>query len=63
MKYKYFCNNDQCTDYKKQFEVIQKITEDKLKTCNCCKEDKLEKVIEAPFFKFTGVGVYSNGTQ
>lgn len=63
MLYRYYCNDLKCESYQKIFEVKQSIKEDKLKVCKVCKNETLEKTLEAPFFKLKGVGVYGNGTQ
>lgn len=51
--YEYVC--DQCGH---EFEAIQKISEDPLKTCPQCKQDSLRKKISAAGFRLKGGGWY-----
>lgn len=57
--YKYRCNH--C---KIEFEVKQKMRDDKLKDCEHCKQtDSLERLINFEgVTKIGGIGVYANGT-
>ncbi|WP_163832975.1 FmdB family zinc ribbon protein [Spartinivicinus ruber] len=51
--YEYLC--DQCEN---THEVIQKISDDPLKTCPQCGEDALKKLLSAPAFRLKGSGWY-----
>lgn len=63
-KYDYKCLNKDCEKFDIIFEKTQSIKEDKLKTCECCKKDTLERLItSAPSFTLKGQGWYSNGTH
>lgn len=62
MIYRYYCSDLKCEDYQKIFEIKQNIKDDKLKVCKTCKNETLEKTIEAPFFKLTGIGNYKSGS-
>ena len=63
MKYDYKCLNKDCKKYDIIFEVTQSIKEDKLKTCECCKKDTLERLItKSSGFNLKGQGWYKNGT-
>ena len=62
MIYRYYCSDLKCEDYQKVFEIKQNIKDDKLKVCKTCKNKTLEKTIEAPFFKLTGIGNYKSGS-
>lgn len=61
MIYRYYCNDLKCESYQKVFQVKQNIKDDKLKVCIDCKNETLEKIIEAPYFRLNGVGVYQRG--
>jgi putative FmdB family regulatory protein len=43
--YTYKCTNKSCSKHEECFEVIQKITDDKLETCSECDTNSLTKVI------------------
>ena len=43
-KFDYHCNNEECNH---EFEVEQRISDDKLVTCPKCGQDTLERVILA----------------
>ena len=48
----------QCTNCSHEFETIQKISEDPLKTCPECQQDALRKKISAAGFRLKGGGWY-----
>jgi putative FmdB family regulatory protein len=63
-KYDYKCLNEKCKKFNIIFEVSQSIKEDKLKTCDYCKEDSLERLITgAQKFTLKGYDWYKNGTH
>lgn len=63
MKYDYVCRNQDCLNFNKVFEVNQSIKDDKLKNCNYCKKDTLERLItKNNGFSINGIGVYQKGT-
>lgn len=66
INYIYACYNKECSDYKKEFSKLQSIKDDKLKVCDTCKKEELERLIQRPDtknFKIGGIGVYENGTN
>lgn len=54
--YTYKC--DKCDH---QFEEIQKMTDDPLKTCPSCKKEKLKKIITGGQFALKGKGWFKSG--
>jgi len=58
--YTYKCTNEECDDYEKLFDVVQKITDDKLVHCPCCQDDTLVKVIGHTQVIFKGEGWPTN---
>ncbi len=48
----------QCTACGTQVEVLQKITDEPLRTCGACGKDKLTKLVSAPVFRLKGGGWY-----
>ena len=63
MKYDYKCLNKECEKFDIVFEITQSIKEDKLKTCEHCKKNTLERLITLTGgFNIKGIGVYKNGT-
>ena len=48
----------QCVDCEHKLEIIQKISEDRLKKCPECGEDSLRKLISAVSFRLKGTGWY-----
>lgn len=56
--YKYKCQNEKCNH---EFEIKQSIKDDKLKTCDKCKEDKLDRVPQKSDFVLNGDGWFNKG--
>ena len=48
----------QCQSCGHQFDVIQKISDEKLTICPKCKEKKLKKLVTSAGFKLKGTGWY-----
>ncbi|MAW48653.1 MAG: transcriptional regulator [Gammaproteobacteria bacterium] len=48
----------QCESCGHQFDIIQKVSDDKLKICPKCNEPKLKKLVTAAGFKLKGTGWY-----
>lgn len=48
----------ECQECGHHHEVLQKISEDPLKTCPVCKADALKKLISAAGFRLSGSGWY-----
>ena len=48
----------QCQECGHKLEVMQRITEDPLKTCPSCSEDRLKKLISKVAFQLKGTGWY-----
>ena len=48
----------QCQSCGHQFDVIQKISDEKLTICPKCKEKKLKKLVTSAGFKLRGTGWY-----
>jgi putative FmdB family regulatory protein len=56
--YEYKCDN--CHN---QFEIIQKMSDEPLKTCTHCHTDNLKKLMSSGSFILKGGGWYKNGKQ
>ena len=52
----YKCTNKKCSDFNKEFDQKQKISEDKLVWCPKCKEATLVTVLQASNFNLSGGG-------
>ena len=48
----------QCQSCGHQFDVIQKVSDEKLTICPKCKEKKLKKLVTSAGFKLKGTGWY-----
>ena len=48
----------QCNACEHQFEELQKLSDDPLKTCPSCEKDELKKLISAGGFRLKGDGWY-----
>tara|TARA_B100001027_G_C16232389_1_gene315270 strand:+ start:534 stop:758 length:225 start_codon:yes stop_codon:yes gene_type:complete len=48
----------QCQSCGHQFDVIQKVSDEKLTTCPKCNEKKLKKLVTSAGFKLKGTGWY-----
>lgn len=48
----------QCQSCGHEFDALQKISDDPLKTCPQCNEDSLKKMLTAPAFQLKGTGWY-----
>lgn len=48
----------QCESCGHQFDIIQKVSDDKLKICPKCNEPKLKKLVTSAGFKLKGTGWY-----
>jgi putative FmdB family regulatory protein len=48
----------QCQACTHKFEIVQRMTEDSLKTCPECNQDQLQKLISAVGFQLKGTGWY-----
>ena len=48
----------QCESCGHQFDIIRKVSDDKLKICPKCNEPKLKKLVTAAGFKLKGTGWY-----
>lgn len=48
----------QCQSCGYQFDVIQKVSDEKLTICPKCKEKKLKKLVTSAGFKLKGTGWY-----
>ena len=48
----------QCQSCGHQFDVIQKVSDEKLTICPKCKEKKLKKLVTSAGFKLRGTGWY-----
>ena len=48
----------QCESCGHQFDIIQKVSDDKLEICPKCNEPKLKKLVTAAGFKLKGTGWY-----
>ncbi len=47
-----------CVNCGHQLEMLQKMSDDPVKTCPECNEDALKKMVSAAAFKLTGTGWY-----
>jgi predicted nucleic acid-binding Zn ribbon protein len=52
----YKCTNEYCEKFDETFDVKQRITADKLVTCELCNEDTLVTVIQPSNFNLSGGG-------
>lgn len=50
-----------CTNCHHKFEIKQRISEDKLKHCNKCDTDNLERLIQKSDFVLKGDGWFNKG--
>ncbi len=48
----------QCKSCEHEFDALQKISDDPLKTCPECSEESLKKMLTAPAFQLKGTGWY-----
>lgn len=48
----------QCNACEHQFEKLQKLSDDPLKTCPSCHQDELKKLVSAGGFRLKGEGWY-----
>ena len=48
----------QCEACSHQFDIIQKISDEKLTLCTKCNEHKLKKLVTSAGFKLKGTGLY-----
>lgn len=56
LTYTYKCTNEDCEEFDKEFQVKRRISEDKLTTCEHCKQESLQQVIEPSTFRLKGSG-------
>lgn len=50
-----------CGECNHQFDIFQRMSEDKLKDCPECKKEALEKIITQSNFQLKGNGWYNKG--
>lgn len=62
MKYDYICRNKDCKNHDKIFEVNQKMSDNKLKKCEICEKETLERLITtAAPVSYSGLNWMSKG--
>lgn len=53
----------QCTNCRLKVEVIQKISDEPLKTCEHCHTDNMKKMLTSASLVFKGEGFYENDSK